>query len=269
MLSATREFARKHHPEKYVRTLKHVGLWFTSTSSDVIEKNPAADAKEADIGIYCIHGTADRNGSFSVLAKKMLSRNGGLSTQIASIHLLAFERRGVGISIKFFAYQLLEKIKQNNHKKVILMGHSRGGVVSAYFAENLAKEAGIQVLLVMPICSPFDGSALSFLLSGVSDSMHELEQMSAFLVALNKKIAKSEIPYFYIAADDDMVVAPKACCVPEHKDFMRTISNEAHLSIMSSDKLADLGQIKINGLIAPTKDESISYSSKQRTPASS
>lgn len=246
MLSAIYRFFQETQPIHITGALRHAGLWLTASFSDVVYLNPKHEPSKhqvENIAVYCVHGTADRSNSFSLIAGRMLKEREGLSGKISTIHLSAFNGRYQGNDIEFFAKQLLEKIKKNEHKNVILMGHSRGGLVIAYLTEYLAKIADVNVLCVIPICSPFMGSGLAMSpLSSLSGSVKEMEHFSDFLKDLEAKILKTTTPYFYFAAENDDIVSPKSCCIPQHSQRMRELSRHGHLSIMSSWRLTYLLQ---------------------------
>lgn len=208
------DFLRKSKLNNAALVLRHVGMWIAS--SPKVYQNPRFTAPESNpelskgVAIYCVHGTADKSSSFSLIANRILS---SLPSLISSVHLVAFGRRVLGESVENFAEQLKKQILANGDKHVILMGHSRGGLVVAYMAEYLAKEAGIQVEAVVGISSPFEGSPLvTWPLTEFSSSVKEMKVESSFLKALSEKIDHSAAKYFYFASDNDPIV-------PVHSSF--------------------------------------------------
>jgi pimeloyl-ACP methyl ester carboxylesterase len=162
---ARRSLLKMKEPWHVANTAQHIGLWI---AADFIQKNyvnpkfkAPKESKEADaagIGVYCVHGTADREGAFAPIAQEICVK---LPESISSIHLVSFQKRFRGKGIDFFAGELLREIRKNRHKRVILCGHSRGGLIVSAFAENFSKLAGIEVLGVFNICAPFGGSGES------------------------------------------------------------------------------------------------------------
>jgi pimeloyl-ACP methyl ester carboxylesterase len=220
---------------------RHCGRYLLSKSSDHFYPNPNFIPASEDIkSIYCVHGTADRSGAFELVKDKMLAR---LPANISGIYLLAFDNRLKGVSIKEFSRQLHEKIKANQDKKVILMGHSRGALVSAWFAENLAATADIQVDVVISVCGPFKGSPVALApLAAASDSVHEMRLDSDFLQELTPLVLASQVRYAFVGASSD--------CLVWHDDwhpYENGTRNErflyhdshAHLSILTSNVLVD------------------------------
>lgn len=222
-----------------VGAIKHSLTWLEGKSNDLIYANPHFDhACHEPIGIFCIHGTADSNASFKKLAKNL---NAHLPADVAAMYLVAFESRFTGESIEHYAEQLLKKIQQYGFKSVILMGHSRGGLIAAYFAENLASGADIQVKAIFTICSPFEGSFLAKEpLTLLSASVSQMQVGSHFLHDLNIKTRQSSIPYYYFSASQDGIVHPEHCCPHDSQANLNLFKQEGHLSIMRSPILFDM-----------------------------
>ncbi len=253
MLSAVSNFFHHNKREDVTGAIYHTIGWTLAGFSDVIIENPQFKPEYQDknesVAIYCVHGTSDRNHAFCYLIDKMMHDKKGLSDKIVAAHLIAFDGRFQGNNIEFFANQLLDKIVSQGHTNVILMGHSRGGLVVSDLAESMAKTAGINVICVIPIASPFMGTSLaSWPISFFSASVKEMVPDSVFLKNLQEKIRQSDIPYFYIAAENDSIVSPESCCIPLLRDSMTIIKKHGHLSIMYSNELAFILQNKLDNL---------------------
>src|SRR5207237_299270 len=63
-----------------------------------------------------------------------------------------------------YARIVIEKLSQipsgGEKKKFILIGHSMGGLVASYAAENLAEEANLSIDHIFTIATPWQGSPL-------------------------------------------------------------------------------------------------------------
>ena len=221
----------------------HIGYWVTSSTGDYVYQNP--DFVESDTeeftDIFCIHGTADRPQSFSRVAERLLDKK--LPGNIRSITLVAFDGRLEGNSIEYFAVQIIEKIKINKCKRVILMGHSRGALVAAY-ADFLASENGITVEWVFSLAGPFKGSYLAKLASWISTSAYEMEPGSEFLKIITKWVNKSPAHYVFFEAVDDYIVTKGQGYVDEYIQkkpwsLVEIDTVHGHLSLMSSHKLVN------------------------------
>jgi predicted alpha/beta hydrolase family esterase len=239
---------KQKQPISTTGAIAHSYYWLTSPSKDTVYNNPRAKESSESTAIYFIHGTADFSDAFKRVATRLIKAQ--LSETISSLHLCAFENRYSGNAIEEFSSQLKDKIKENGHKKVILIGHSRGGLVSAYFSEYVAPKSGIEVVMDIAICAPFCGSYLAIKpLSIFSDSIRQMTIGSEFLDVLNKKIVEEPATkHRFFIAQDDYIVPDDAgfikAYVDKHPDSLIRLDRHGHLSIMSSHRLvAHIGKM--------------------------
>ncbi|KTD63839.1 putative lipase [Legionella santicrucis] len=244
MLKSVLNTAKAKQPIATTGMFAHSYYWLTSPSGDQTYPNPSYDKdknQDRETAVYFIHGTADQSSAFQLVADRLIQA--GLPNEISTLNLLSFDQRYQGKSIVFFAEQLREKIKTNQHKRVILIAHSRGGLVASYFAEFLAKQAGIEVPQIMTIGTPFNGSYLAIKpLSWFSDSIKEMEIDSDFLIQLKKKIMDDSFSnyHFFIATEDAIVPGESGFIqeyVTNHPNSLTILDRHGHLSVMSSHRL--------------------------------
>lgn len=218
--------------------ISHCSLWVTSPSSDTYIENKHfnPDTRPEDkTSIYCVHGTADRSHSFSVIANQLMEK---LPDNIDRIYFLTFDDRFQGTSVEDYAKQLKNKIILNHSKNVILMGHSRGGLICSWFAEYLSGKNDINVDLVVSVCGPFRGSYLAMWpLTKVSTSVDEMRVDGKLLLELSEKIAESSIRYLFLGAERDQLVTgdsymPYQC--ERHGISVMKLPGHGHLSMMST-----------------------------------
>jgi hypothetical protein len=235
------QWLKENQPAHITGNIMHSLRWTTANGNgvDVVIPNSRSNQNTQNtfnrrIGIYCIHGTADNEESFRPYALKMCN---DLPEVISAFHLLAFTGRWKGNSIAFFAKQLLEKIKANNDTEVILMGHSRGGVICAYFAEYLAKEENIKIINpCFPISSPFKGSPWArWPLTEFSESIEWMQENEESAKALLEKMKVSDQVYDCVIGGKDSLVAIESAC-PRGQALV--FDRHSHLSIMTSEKNA-------------------------------
>ncbi len=210
--------------------------WLTAPNGDYVhhcKTNDVQQNNEDDVAIYCIHGTADQSSAFSIIAENIRPE---LSASVKSIHQPSFEGRFQLHDISFFACQLKDKILANPHKKIILIGHSRGALVASYFTENLAEEYGIQVKATINICGPFCGSKWAVFPFTCSESINQMRLDSPFLDALRKQMTNSGNTYYYFTGSRDDLVNPSHAFIEEHAQNVIEL-DEDHLSIMKSPSL--------------------------------
>lgn len=252
-------------------TLAHCYDWLISSTFDLVIENPNFNSElhVSDIvTLWCIHGTADRNHAFAMLVNYILN---GLAENVKSIHLVSFDYRFHGKSIRDFAEQVRDKIRHHSSEEgirnVVLMGHSRGGLVAAYFTEYLAREISINVKAVFALGAPFGGSAWAlWLLTKFSDSVEEMQIGSAFLRALNTRIKVSDIPYFYFAAAKDGLVTLDSSTVEGQEARRIIIADSAHVSMMRSESLFSQFLIRLNQLSCMLHASSLASTSSAVQP---
>ncbi len=220
--------------------------WPQGKSEDTLILNPFFNTSVA-YSIYCIHGTGDRSYAFGKIIDRLLetgnTSNNLLPRSISKIYLLAFEGRYQGSSIDYFAEQLRYKIIKNKDRHVILFGHSRGGLVAAKFAQDMAKDIGVTVHAVLAFCSPFHGSPLAIApLAAVSSSVAQMRPDSEFLSKLRASIISSDEEsqkYYYFGVENDSIVPTEDSFIKENARSIILLPDHGHLSILTSRMLVE------------------------------
>lgn len=234
--------------------ITHCVHWIlSSTKGEVYLRKNSEIKPENEIAIYCVHGTCDRSSAFSTLISRLLPM---LPPEITYIEMLSFKERAQGKSIENFSEQLKNKIIKNSHQNIILMGHSRGGLVAAHFAENLANEMNINILQIVCISAPWGGSYYAFFpVSFFSSSVDEMKPNSQFLKNLTQQISSSKNKYLYFIGDSDYLVKTHQACIQEekHQKQLKVLDDHGHLSIMTSKTLANDINKSINERISELK----------------
>lgn len=222
---------------RFTGNLQHIASWATSSNETIIIRNPRFKGGPGT-AIYCVHGTADHNKAFSLIADRILDK---LPDTIAAIYLPVFVNRFRGYGIEHFSEQLGQIIQANQNNRVILLGHSRGGLVAAWFAETVAPGLNIHVEKVISIGSPFMGSpaADSDLLAAFSESVSQMKPNSDFLKDLRSRMQGHPEKYHYFAAVEDILVPPICAVIPQHANSLIFLDKHDHLSIMSSHRLVN------------------------------
>jgi len=241
-------------------TIRHVANWMTSSRYDVVYPNPHFDPiplegteYENGVGVYFIHGTADRTSAFDFFARQLLP---DLPASVSSLHLVAFNQRGQGLGIMDFAKQFIQKIRANRHRHVIVFAHSRGGLV-AWAATYFAKLFGLNFEGIFTLGTPFGGSDFAIaLLRWFSNSVDEMKPGSEFLQKLCNHIRKSNIPAVAFAAAADELVKLNASFVPG-KHFPIVLPHHTHLSMPYSYAAINHSRIRLHRLcpvLRPLRD---------------
>lgn len=144
-------------------------------------------------------------------------------------------------SIPEFALLIKAKVEEilslTGAAKVILVGHSLGGLVCSYYAENHAKPNSIHKIITLG--SGFKGTLLTAL--GYGKSMTEMMPESDFLEELRKKIQKSSVPYFSIASKIDNIVIPwhSALLDDAAENNKLVLEDHGHLRLLISQPVID------------------------------
>lgn len=140
---------------------------------------------------------------------------------------------GIDVLAKNLKKRVDEILRETKSKKIILIGHSMGGLVSTYYTENLSKDT---VKSVITISSPYFGTKLSVLVKGKN-----AEQMginSRFLSNLRKKLQNSKVKYYHTSTVFDNVIIPWQSAIPNFKKRNYKIINfYGHQSFLYSPQL--------------------------------
>lgn len=159
---------------------------------------------------------------------------GGLLSgdKTASIHDLA---------VTHIMPKLEEIFRDTRMRRVILVGHSLGGLIAAEVAERVAGVG--EVIKVIAICSPFHGVPL--LEYGCVSSVTD-EQMrvgSTYLMALSLSIQEKEArgaapSYHYITSELDLIVPSERAALSTDQARVRVFGGiEGHWGIVLSPRL--------------------------------
>lgn len=111
-------------------------------------------------------------------------------------------------SIEEYAEEVRKKAQKIAHetgrRDLVLVGHSMGGLVSAYYATHLAPDE--TVVSVMTIGSPLEGTKLARF--GIGYCTKQMRYQSNFTRYLRERIMESQIPFFHIGSQTDLIIRP-------------------------------------------------------------
>lgn len=131
----------------------------------------------------------------------------------------------------------IQKIKNiTGVDKIILIGHSRGGLVASYYTEHLAPAE--TVMSVVSIGTPFSGTKLSAF--GLSENVKEMTPNAPILAQLKENIQHSKVPYYQIASKlDNMIIPWHSACPWQFRTSQNTLVLEhtGHLGLLLSPRV--------------------------------
>ncbi len=139
-------------------------------------------------------------------------------------------------SIREYAKKVEEKVAhiQNATGKndLILVGHSMGGIVAAYYALKLAKKTNVKAVLTMG--SPFHGTKVAKIAFG--ECAHEMAPSSILLNEIaEERRRKPNIPFYCIATSlDHIVVPPSSALMGEDPHNEIVLDSCGHSSLLFS-----------------------------------
>jgi triacylglycerol esterase/lipase EstA (alpha/beta hydrolase family) len=189
-------------------------------------------SKRGGVPILLIHGYCMNSGMWIPFEYNIRKKN------LGPIYTLNLFPPFTGI--ENLAAQVKKKIasirSDGNNNKVILIGHSQGGLVAAYYAEHLAPEG--EVSKVITIASPLKGTRMGKL--GIGKNSRQMSLNSAFTSALASKIRCNErILYYHISMKMDNLILPSSSALLNtHPSREATFDHVGHLSSAFSPKVA-------------------------------
>jgi pimeloyl-ACP methyl ester carboxylesterase len=149
---------------------------------------------------------------------------------------------GSGRSIKTYARQIQEKVRQIQEEMgrndLILIGHSKGGLVSSYYATHLAGSTGANITDVVTVGSPLAGTPLAYL--GLGYDAYEMRPDSEFHQELRNKIREHpQIRFSHIASKADEVVPLSSALLGEDHSRQLVLKDIGHLGLVFSSRVGE------------------------------
>ena len=193
--------------------------------------DPSADQVKTDKPpILMIHGNGSNEMQW-VVGRQFLSgdKYGSVFTLNLDGLLTNEDTKGIDdYAIK--VNQKIDEIKKlTGRTDVTLIGHSMGGLIASYYAENLSKSSNTQVDRVITISSPWHGSPLLRRVTKITEThlpslfkdpkrYQQMNNANGFLDTLRDQALESEQKkirrYYSIYSDADMLVFGKSGSLP-------------------------------------------------------
>lgn len=146
------------------------------------------------------------------------------------------------VSIKTNAKQVqavVERIqRETGSKDLILIGHSKGGLVAAYYATVLANKGQANIEKVITLGSPFRGSPIAHL--GIGKDAAEMRPGSDLLKDLQERIQTSTRPiFFHIGSTMDLVAPARSALLGNNSEHELCIDYIGHTGLLFDRMVTD------------------------------
>lgn len=183
--------------------------------------------------ILLLHGFV-RNQLDFIWMKQQLQAIDGMGP-IYTINLVP-HKKNIERHAKIVANKIEEIKEKTGSNQVILIGHSRGGLVASYYAEYLAEKESIAKIITLG--TPFNGTTTTVF--GYGLPVKELTPHAENLAKLNELITNSSINYYHIASKLDNVILPWHSACPfkhQNKDNVLILEDHSHVQLLISPKV--------------------------------
>lgn len=156
-------------------------------------------------------------------------------------------------SIEHHAKTIQRKLKEveeiSGRDDIILVGHSMGGLASAYYATHLARPGTVKKVITLG--SPLHGSKLGYL--GFHHVAKQMRVGSEFTsVFLERMKVAKHIQFLHIGSRYDLFVIPhNSCFVQDESNHRNTEFVLGHLSLLFSSSVLNAVIKHIRGHISP------------------
>jgi hypothetical protein len=126
-------------------------------------------------------------------------------------------------------------LKSFKNKEVILVCHSKGGLVGSYYATELAQKQGVTVKKVITMGTPYGGSTVADEF-GVGQDAEEMRAGSAFTINLKKSVQEATKTQFYqISTEYDLFTTEESAKIEKSAGSHR-FNNLGHVGLIISLK---------------------------------
>lgn len=176
-------------------------IFISTIGVDLSKKIFFKVGKEPKTPILLVHGYNHSSAAWIYIARKLMDAGYG---PIFTINLGSpFQ------SIEEYAERIKRKTEiithQTGNKQILLIGHSMGGLVCAYYAAHLAPKGSVKAVITMG--SPLLGTHLGVI--GWGECAKQMRFHSPFTRHLSEIIKNNEeIPFYHLASSTDLMIRP-------------------------------------------------------------
>ena len=186
--------------------------------------------RKASSPILLVHGF-NHNQSAWLFLRSRLARRG-----FGPVYTLNLPPRGGSIEIfsERVGERIQEIVKQTGVGEVILIGHSMGGLICAYYAEHQS----FGVRQVITLGSPLGGTRIASFAH--SRAAQQMQVGSPLIDDLNRRLRfHSIISYHHIASQfDNMILPVQSALIRRYPERERALIRQGHMSLLFSATVA-------------------------------
>jgi len=191
----------------------------------------SSDADVTGRPILLIHGYL-HNGSAWLFQRKALQRAGFRSIYTLN---LGSPLHSIEEYSEVIRKKVLQITKEAGRSDLILIGHSMGGLVSSYYATQIAPEG--TVTHVITLGTPLDGTRLASI--GIGECAHQMRYRCPFTDWLQGEIAHHpQIPFLHLGSRSDLIIWPQQSAIFCHENAsIKTYPYLGHISFLYSSRV--------------------------------
>lgn len=126
--------------------------------------------------------------------------------------------------------------QETGQRELALIGHSMGGLVSAYYATHIASEGSVPS--VITIGSPLQGTKIAVL--GIGPCAKQMRYGSDFTKELTQNMALVNTLFFHIGSKTDFVIRPTSSALLQNPNSRcYEFKSKGHIFYLYSNAVAD------------------------------
>lgn len=181
--------------------------------------------------ILLIHGYLQNATNWTYL-KRTLCQSG-----LGPIYALSLSHpfRSIRDYAELVSQKALKIAEETGRNDLTLIGHSMGGLVSAWYADQVGEPG--KVTDVITIGSPMGGTKWANIAIGPNG--REMECGSDFVQELEKCLQNEKIRFYHIASSADQIVIPYfSALTGHHLEREYVVDDLGHMSLLFSSRVA-------------------------------
>ena len=189
----------------------------------------AVNPELAATPVILLHGYVHNRSAFLAMARA-LRRAGFRYVDGVNYNALT---DGIPQSAARVGAEIERVLEATGAGRVIVIGHSMGGVVARYYVQELGGEDTVDT--VVTLGSPHEGTLSSFL--GIGPGAAQLRRGSPLLAQLRRSARPSDVRWLAYWADLDQLVLPVSSARLRHPALAAhnvRVANTGHLTLLSS-----------------------------------